>query len=151
MCSVVTVFVGHLSITAKVHGPKDRDRNPPDSTAMNDVEMTPERPPDPQDEDSPMSENPSKSKGKEPECLLFESAGAESESPSNLRESEVASLPKTQKSTKPKRSSTASVSGHPQGKETRPNNKKKKKKRKGEDSFHIYTYVGDTAWAKCAA
>lgn len=65
----------------------------------------------------------------EPERLL-ESSGAESESPSNVRERGLAKA----KESKPP--SVATVAGHPQGKQTRPNNKKKKKKRKGEDTFH---------------
>ena len=151
--------------------PKDEDstpKNPPDS--IDDV--TPKRPPGPQDQDSSLpseehllesagavSESPPDSMDDakvEPECLL-ESAGAVSGSPpdstddakveperllestgavSDVKESEPASLPKAKRGSKSKRFSPASVSGHPRGTQSRPNNKKKKKKRRGKDSFH---------------
>ena len=62
-----------------------------------------------------------------PEHLL-EHAGAVSD----MKESEPVSLPKGEGN---KHLSRASVSGHPQGKQARPNNKKKKMQQ-GEDFLH---------------
>ena len=58
---------------------------------------------------------------------FLESAGAASDT----KESEPVSLPKARRSSRSKHP----VSGHPKGKQTRPNNKKKKNKRRGKEQF----------------